>query len=75
VKKLDRRYSSLLNALLMAIILPFFMTFVVSAINIGFADRLIGAWMKTWLIASVAAFPLIVILAPLIKRLIAAVTE
>ncbi len=72
--KIDKRYAPLLNAVIMAIVLPFFMTFVVSAVNIGFTKRLLGAWMRTWAIASAAAFPLILILAPLIKKAVARLT-
>jgi hypothetical protein len=72
--KIDKRFAPLVNALLMAIVLPFFMTFVVSLVNIGFTDRLVVAWMKTWAIASVAAFPLILILAPLIKKVVGTIT-
>jgi Protein of unknown function (DUF2798). len=72
--KIDKRFASLINAILMAIILPFFMTLVVSVANIGLTDRLFGAWMRTWAIASVVAFPLILILAPLIKRIVGRIT-
>jgi hypothetical protein len=72
--KIDKRFAPVLNALLMAIVLPFFMTFVVSAVNIGFTGMLIGAWMRTWAIASAAAFPLIILLAPLIKKVVGRIT-
>lgn len=72
--KFDKRFAPVLNALLMAVILPFFMTFVVSVVNMGFTERLAAAWMRTWFIASVAAFPLILVLAPLIRRLVGRLT-
>ncbi|MFA6508059.1 MAG: DUF2798 domain-containing protein [Treponemataceae bacterium] len=72
--KLDKRFAGPLNALIMAIVLPFFMTLVISIINIGFTDRLLNAWMKTWGIASIAAFPLILILSPPIKKLVMKLT-
>jgi hypothetical protein len=69
--RLDKRHAGMLSAILMAIILPFFMTLVVSLVNLGFTERLLGAWMRTWGIASLAAFPLILVFQPLIKRLVA----
>jgi len=72
--KIDKRFAPLLNAMLMAIILPFFMTFVVSAASIGFGGSFVAAWMRTWAIASAAAFPLILILGPLIKKAVAGLT-
>ncbi len=68
--KIDKRHAGLFSAFLMAIILPFFMTLVVSLVNLGFSDHLLGAWMRTWGIAALAAFPLILIFQPLIKRLV-----
>lgn len=72
--KLDKRYAPLLNALLMAIILPCFMTLIVSLVNLGFSDRLLMSWLRTWAIASIAAFPLILIIAPLIRKAVAKMT-
>jgi hypothetical protein len=72
--KIDKRLAPALNALIMAIVLPFFMTFVVSAVNIGFTEQLVAAWMRTWAIASAAAFPLILILGPLIKKIVGKIT-
>jgi hypothetical protein len=68
--KIDKRHAGLASALIMAIVLPFFMTLVVSLVNLGFSERLFAAWMRNWAIASVAAFPLILIFQPLIKRLV-----
>lgn len=66
--KFDKRLAGLIQAFLMAVILPFFMTLVVSLVNLGLSERLFGAWMRTWGIAAAAAFPLILILSPLIKK-------
>jgi hypothetical protein len=68
--KIDKRFANILAALLMAIILPFFMTFFVSLVNLGFTPRLVAAWMRTWMIATIAAFPLILAFQPLIKRFV-----
>jgi hypothetical protein len=72
--KLDKRFAPVLNALLMAVILPFLMTFVVVLVNTGFSERFFGAWMRTWMIAAIAAFPLILLLAPLIRKVVAKLT-
>ena len=68
--KIDKRHAGLVSALIMASVLPFFMTLVVSLVNLGFSERLFSAWMRTWGIASLAAFPLILVFQPLIKRLV-----
>jgi hypothetical protein len=68
--KIDKRHAGSLSAFVMAIVLPFFMTLVVSLVNLGFSERLFTAWMRTWAIAAVAAFPLILVFQPVIKRLV-----
>ncbi len=73
--RLDKRFSPLLNALLMAIILPCFMTLIVSLVNLGLSERLIQGWLRTWGIASVAAFPLILTFAPMIRKAVAKMTS
>ena len=71
---LDKRFAPLLNAILMAIVLPFFMTFALTLANTGLTNMLVQSWMRTWGIASVVAFPLILILAPMIRKIVARMT-
>ena len=73
--KMDKKFAGLLNAALMAVILPFFMTFVVVLVNTGFSGRFLGSWMRTWAIAAVVAFPLILLLSPRIRKVVAKMTE
>jgi len=73
--KIDKKFGGLLNAALMAVILPFFMTFVVVLVNTGLSSRFLGSWMRTWAIATIVAFPLILLLSPRIKKVVASLTE
>lgn len=73
--KIDRKLAGLLNAAFMAVVLPFFMTFVVVLVNIGFSGIFLASWMRTWAIAAVVAFPLILLLAPGIRKVVARLTE
>jgi hypothetical protein len=68
--KLDKRQAGLVSALLMALILPFFMTLFISLVNLGLSPRLFAAWMRTWALAALAAFPLILAFQPLIRKLV-----
>lgn len=69
--KIDKKFAGILNAILMAVILPFFMTFVVVLVNTGLSGHFFAAWMRTWAIAAIAAFPLILLLSPLIRKIVA----
>lgn len=72
--KIDKKFAGLLNAALMAVILPFFMTFVVVLVNTGFSGQFFVSWMRTWAVAAIVAFPLILLLSPLIRRFVARLT-
>lgn len=53
-----------------SLILPVFMTSFVTVANLGLTERLLVSWMRTWGLASLAAFPLILVFQPVIKRLV-----
>lgn len=72
--KIDKKFAGLLNAALMAVILPFFMTLVVVLVNTGISGHFLASWMRTWAIAAIVAFPLIVLLSPLIRKVVARLT-
>jgi uncharacterized protein HemY len=55
-------------SLLMSIFMVAVMSFVVSAVNIGFNEHLIAAWLTSFAIAWVVAFPIIFFFAPMIKK-------
>jgi Protein of unknown function (DUF2798) len=45
-------------------------SFTVVLINLGITEAFWRIWLKSWLLAQVVAFPLILIVAPLIQRLV-----
>lgn len=45
-------------------------SFTVVLINLGITEAFWRIWLKSWLLAHVVAFPLILIVAPLIQRLV-----
>jgi hypothetical protein len=47
------------------------MTFVITAVNIGFADRFVAHWTRAFLIAYVVGVPVIFFLAPVARKLTA----
>jgi hypothetical protein len=57
-------------SIVMSIFMVFFMSFVVTFANIGFSDYLISAWLKSFVIAWIVAFPLIYFFAPIFKKMI-----
>jgi len=60
-------------------VLSIFMTGVISAIstvrNIGFDASFFEMWPSAWLLSWVIAFPTLVLVLPVVKRIISAITK
>ena len=52
----------------MALLMSFFMSFVMTAANAGFVDRFFMLWMRSWAIGFIVAFPLTFVLPPMIQK-------
>jgi hypothetical protein len=48
---------------------------VVSILNVGFVDNLMTIWLKAWPVAFCAAFPAILIFAPIVRKLSEAIAD
>ncbi len=51
------------------------MSFVITIFNVGFTDNLLTLWLQAWSFAFIVAFPAVVTVAPLVKKLTAAVIK
>jgi len=51
------------------------MSFVISLFNVGLVDNILFIWLKAWAFAFVIAFPAVVAVSPLVRRLVALVVE
>ncbi|EME70885.1 hypothetical protein H261_05734 [Paramagnetospirillum caucaseum] len=75
LRKLPRHYAGLVQPL----VLTMLMTCVVSAISVlrsqGFDAGFIDVWPTAWLISWAAAYPVILLILPLVRRIVAATVE
>jgi Protein of unknown function (DUF2798) len=55
-------------AILMSVLTTFFVTFVLVAVNLGFTDRFLFVWMRSWAIATVMVALSILFVAPKIRQ-------
>ena len=51
------------------------MSLVISIFNIGLVEGIVLIWLKAWGFAFVVAFPTIVIVSPIVRKLVNAVVE
>ncbi len=64
------RYAPVVFALLMAFFMSGIMSLVVTIINIGFTDVLIVSWLNSWPLTFAIAFPVIMVVSPVVKRIV-----
>lgn len=68
-KKLPVRYFQQVFGLFMALFMSFLMSGAITALNIGFPPDFTGRWMHSWSIAFVIAYPTILVVAPVARRI------
>ena len=68
-KKLPVRLFQPLFGLFMAFFMSFLMSGAITAINVGLPPDFVSRWMHSWGLAFLLAYPAILIVAPLARRL------
>lgn len=67
------RFQHLVFGLIMSFLMSFFMSGVITLINLGWVEGLFGFWMQAWLLAFLFAFPTIVLLGPWVRKLVSSI--
>lgn len=74
-RKLPARYAGLVTSLILSLI----MTCVVSLISVlrsnGFDSRVLELWPSSWLLSWLIAFPVLMVAAPVARRIAAALVH
>jgi Protein of unknown function (DUF2798) len=75
IPKLPARYASVVMPLLLSVL----MTFIVSGISthksIGFAPQFLQTWMGAWGLSWLVAFPTMLVVLPLVRKMTAALVR
>ena len=70
---IPKQYTAQVFAFFMALLMSGIMSFVISAFNIGWAEGILIIWLHAWMLAFVVAFPTIMVVSPLVRKLVALV--
>jgi hypothetical protein len=70
---IQQKYTSQVFSFFMALLMSGIMSFVISVFNMGLIDGIFFIWLKAWLLAFVIAFPTIVLVTPLVRKLVSLV--
>jgi hypothetical protein len=63
-------YKEVKFASVMSLITTFFVTITLVSINVGFTERFLFVWLRSWLIAFVIALLSILFVGPVVRKLL-----
>ena len=73
--RLPARYAPVLFGLLLSGLMSFVVSGIATLRALGPVPGMLAAWMSAWAIAWTIAFPTVLVVAPLVRRIVAALTE
>lgn len=73
--RLPARYAALLMPLLLSVLMSCIVAGVSTLKHVGFAPELLRQWMGAWGFSWLVAFPSLMVLLPLVRRLVGRMVE
>lgn len=73
--KLPARYGALVMPLLLSIFMTCVVSFISTLRSIGLAPDLLRTWLGAWGLSWVVAFPVLLLVLPVVRRLTAAIVD
>jgi Protein of unknown function (DUF2798) len=64
------RFAPVLFGLVLSALMSFLVSGIAIVRNAGFEDGFFGAWMNGWLFSWAIAFPVVLVVAPIARRLV-----
>ncbi|MEB8433031.1 MULTISPECIES: DUF2798 domain-containing protein [Cocleimonas] len=68
---IHKKYTAVVFSFFMALLMSCFMSFVITLFNVGLIDGILIKWLKAWSFAFLVAFPTVLIVGPIVRRLVA----
>lgn len=73
--KIPARYSYLVMPLLLSFLMTFLVSLISTVRSLGLVDGLLGVWMGAWLLSWMVAFPALLLVQPLVRRIMSVIVE
>jgi fructose-specific phosphotransferase system IIC component len=73
--KINPKYSNLLFAFIMSVVMALIMSGILTAIFTGFLGDYFGRWLRAFSYAWPIAFPSILLISPVVRRLVTKLTQ
>jgi hypothetical protein len=74
-RKLSARYTAIVLPLLLSLLMTFVISGVSTLMSLGPTRAFVVTWPAAWALSWVVAFPTLVVLLPLVRRIVALVVE
>ncbi|MCK5640081.1 MAG: DUF2798 domain-containing protein [Gammaproteobacteria bacterium] len=68
--KLDKKYENILFSAIMAILMGFFMSIIITYVNVGLTENFIAIWVKAFITGVITGFPVTLIIAPISRTMV-----
>jgi Protein of unknown function (DUF2798) len=73
--KINPKYADLLFAFFMSVLMALLMSGVLTAIHLGYTQNFVAQWLHSFLLAWPIAFPSILLLAPIVRKIVSKLTQ
>jgi hypothetical protein len=67
--KLPKKYSAVVFAFFLTVVMVLIITGVTTALNLGFQPDFIARWLHSWFFAWIIAFPSAIVVGPWARRM------
>ncbi len=75
-RKLPARYASIVMPFILSIMMTFIVSLIATAKSLGFTHpELASSWMGAWALSWVVAFPVLLAILPIVRRMVAVLCE
>lgn len=74
-RKLPARYANLVLPLVLSVFMSFVVSGVATIKNVGLAPDFIASWMGAWGLSWVIAYPTLLVVLPLVRRVVRLVVD
>lgn len=72
--RLPHRYAPKLLAFFTSLIMSFLMSMVITFLNLGWVEDFLARWMYAWVTSFLIAFPIILLVLPIARSIVARIT-
>src|SRR5665648_512544 len=74
-KRLPARYGALLLPLTLSLLMSGVVSFIATLKSVGMVSNIAGLWLGAWQVSFLIAFPTLLVVLPLVRRIVALLVE